>query len=378
MINTHSKPLRLAIVGLGRVALKHIKAVKHLGDTYEIIALIDTSENRFHELNRELELNLKPNNYFTSLNAMYSAGMKPDVVAIATPSGTHYSLAMLALEHGSHLMVEKPLTLDLLEAEELVNTATSKNLKIAVGHIYRFFPIVNKLRAEIADGKWGEVYAADVKVRWGHDQAYYDQADWRGSWAQDGGALMNQTVHALDLMTWLLSSKPVQIQGNIKQISHKMEAEDYGAAILTMEEGYICQIEGTTNTPQDYQSASFYISTEKGEIVAGLKNKKPYLEIVDRSGKKLGSKYIRSFIGGLFRDGVRQSINEFTNPHSGIFKDLATAIHEDREPRANGLDGLLSVEYILAIYKSAKEGGKAVELPLDRNFSLQDMVGFFD
>lgn len=373
-----NKSLKLVLVGLGRVAEKHLKAVKHLGDTYEIVALVDNNSNRQIEVNEKFNLNLNTNNFFQSLADFYESGLNADVVAIATPSGTHYSLAKLALEHGSNLMVEKPLTLNLEEAYELLELSLSKNLKVAVGHIYRFFPIVDQLQKDIVAGEFGKVLAADVIVHWGHDQAYYDQAAWRGTWAQDGGAMMNQTVHALDLMTWILSSKINSVQGQIKQLTHKMEAEDYGAALLGMDKGFVCRIEGTTNTPENQQSASFYISTERAEISAGLKKKKPYFSIIRRDGKNLTGKYIRAFIAKVWKNGIRKSINEFSNPHTGIFKDLAIAIHEDLSPRANILDGLQSVEAILAIYKSALNDGNSVKLPVEKDFTLEQMKSFFN
>ena len=378
MKNINKKALSLVLVGIGRVAQKHAKAVKHLKGLYNIVALVDKKTENKENLNEKFKLNLQSDFLLDDLNEVYQKGLNPDVVAISTPSGTHYALAKLALENNSNVLIEKPLTLNLKEAHELVNLAKEKNLKIAVGHIYRFFPLVKILQEEIKAGKWGKVLSANILVHWGHDQAYYDQAAWRGSWAQDGGVLMNQTVHALDLMTWLLSSNVSKVQGNIKQLYHEMEAEDYGTAILTMDKGYICRVEGTTNTPEKNPSASFYISTEKAEIKAGIEKKKPYVSIVTRDGKKLGAKYIRSFIGDMLKNGFIRSLNEFSNPHTGIYKDLAVAIVEDREPRANGLDGLLSVECILAIYQSALEGGAVIDLPLNTDFTLEKMKGFFD
>lgn len=370
--------LSLAIVGIGRVARKHTQAVKDLKELYEIKALIDNNQSRQVELNEEFSLGLDESKFYKSLDEFYAQGQSVDVVAIATPSGTHYNLAKLALSHDSNVLVEKPLTLNLKEAQELVDYADSKGLKIAVGHIYRFFPLVDRIQAEIASGKWGKILAADVVVHWGHDQAYYDQAAWRGSWAQDGGALMNQTVHAVDLMTWLLDSKIVTAQGQIRQLCHNIEAEDYGAALFTMDKGFTLRLEGTTNTPPEQHAAKFYISTEKAEFQAGLKNGKLVFSIKTRDNKELSHKYIRDFIKSLFKDGFFRSIKAYKNPHTGIYLDLYKAIKEDRAPRASGLDGLLAVESILAIYKSSLENGDKVKLPLDRDFSLDAMRGFFD
>lgn len=369
------KRLTVALVGCGRVAAKHAKAFKHLKRELLPIALVDTGAAACEILNAEHNLQIAPQNYFQSLDALYASGHRPDIIAITTPSGTHYQLAKTALENGSHVLIEKPMTLDLKEASALIRLAEQKHLQIAVGHIYRFFPLVDLVRDDIAAGKYGRVLASEVKVHWGHEQPYYDQAAWRGSWAQDGGALMNQTVHALDLMVWLLGSRPLSIQGRIARLHHQIEAEDYGAAMLEMADGHICRVEGTTNTPEKRKAASFYISTEGAEIYAGLKNGLPYIKAYDRSGKKCGH-YKRRLLSSLFKNGFFLQLKCYLNPHSGIYRDLAAAIREGRPPRAGGRDGMNAVEYVMAVYRSALMGGVPAALPLGE-FSLADMKGFF-
>ncbi len=370
--------LTVALAGCGRVARKHAKAWNQLPDLYQPVALIDQSKEACRSLNQEFGLGLAESDFYTDVASLFAARAgvktKPDVVALTTPSGTHYSLAKTALEHGSHVFVEKPMTLDLEEARELKNLAQTTHRKIAVGHIYRFFPLVDIIREDIAAGVYGRILAADVVVHWGHDQAYYDSAAWRGTWQQDGGALMNQTVHALDLMVWLLGLKPASVQGTISRLTHVMEAEDYGAALLKMSDGSVCRVEGTTSTPESQHEASFYISTEKAQIRAGLRSGKPYVQVLDNDGKKTGH-YWRRTLAVMRQNGFKRQLQAYLNPHTGIYWDLAQAISADRPPRADVNSGLEAVENVLAIYQSALLGGAPVALPLS-DFSLREMESY--
>lgn len=367
--------LRVALIGCGRVALKHAKAFSHLKKDLELIALADARPEACRALNDEAKLGLPDSAFFKDIRELYAQGIVPDITAITSPSGSHYELAKTALEHGSHVLIEKPMTMSLDEGRELLSLASRRGLKIAVGHIYRFFPIVGLVREDLAEGRFGRVLASEVKVHWGHGQDYYDQAAWRGTWARDGGALMNQTVHALDLMVWLLGSKPLAIQGQIARLCHLMEAEDYATALLMMDDGHILRVEGTTNTPEALHEASFYISTEKAEIYAGLRSGKPYVKAFDRRGKRCG-RYIRRFLKELFGRGMRLRLRSYLNPHTGIYRDLAEAVRTGSTPRADGEAGLSSVEYVLAVYRSALVGGLPTALPMG-DFDIRNMEGFF-
>jgi UDP-N-acetyl-2-amino-2-deoxyglucuronate dehydrogenase len=296
-------------------------------------------------------------------------------VAITTPSGTHYALASQAIAAGAHVLVEKPLTLSLTEADSLLAAARDRGVRVAVGHIYRFFPLVQALEKDLRAGKFGRILQGDVKVRWGHDQAYYDQAAWRGTWAQDGGALMNQSIHALDLMTWLLGSPVREVSGWIDRQTHKMEAEDFGLAMLRLENGSYCQVEGTTSTDPHRQEASFYILGTEGEIRGGIMGGKPFMEIRDRRGHPLTGAYLRRFLREKLREGGLPALLQLKNPHSALYGDLVRSIREGGEPLADGMSGRQAVELILAIYQSALTA-RPVSLPV-RDFTLDEMKGYF-
>lgn len=371
-----NKKFKVILLGVGRVAQKHLKAIRLHASTFELIAAVDPHRAQAEATLRATGFPTVP--VYDTLAACFAQlDHAPDIVAITTPSGTHFALALQAIGHGCHVLIEKPMTLDLAESRRLLAAAREHEVQVAVGHIYRFFPVVDPIRRGIARGDWGRVLQASVTVHWGHDQAYYDQATWRGTWASDGGVLMNQTVHALDLMLWLLGEPIVRASGTIARIAHQMEAEDYGAAHLTLASGAMLRVEGTTNTPEAAHWADFAIVTTEGTLQAGIRKGKPYFRFTDAHGKKKRPGYVRETLRELRSGpGLVKGVKGFLNPHAGIYFDLAQAITEGRPPRADGQAGHEAVEAILAIYRSAAEGGCPVELPLT-DARLVDMEGFF-
>lgn len=363
----------LGIIGCGKVAIKHARAVRESYKRLSLTALVDTSTERAEKFARDNKITTAT--AFESLTDCLSK-TNLDIIAITTPSGTHYKLAKEALEAGVHVLIEKPMTMDLDQARELRAIAKAQNRLIVMGHIYRYFPLVGDIKRDIESGHFGRVLSGVVTVRWGHDQAYYDSASWRGTWAQDGGVLMNQTIHALDLMSWLMNAPFKEAQGQIRKMSHEMEAEDYVAAICTLENGAVLQIEGTTNSPEENQMASFYILTEKAEIEAGLKHGKPYLKIIDFEGKKHAGKYIWRAVKDGIKGGLT-ALKHMAHPHSAIYRDFVLCLdNPGRNPVASADSGVSSVEHVLAIYKSAKQDGIKVSLPI-HDFKLEDMTSTF-
>jgi predicted dehydrogenase len=369
---------RYALVGCGKVAGKHMKAFLHNQDLVEMVAIADTNPTMMKAvLDRSglSEASRAGIACYTDYAQMFRE-QSLDIVSITTPSGTHAAIGLAAVRAGVNLLIEKPMTLSLEEADLLLSEAGVHGVKIALGHIYRFFPFVDEIVRDIEDKVFGDVLYGSVHVHWGHDQAYYDQAAWRGTWMQDGGALMNQSIHALDLMCWLMGSTVCEVSGMIARQSHDMEAEDLGLGLLRFKNGALCTVEGTTNTDPEAKAADFYLLCTKGSVRAGLRSGKPYLDIRDGNGKKRNRRYILGVIKNAHRGDGLTSLLKLANPHSGILRDLCKAIHEDRNPRADGESGRNALELVLAIYKSAKTR-EPVRLPLE-GFSTGDMTGYFD
>ena len=370
--------LSYALIGCGRVSIKHLKAVLKKDSGLSMTAIVDSNPDapvkllRFAGLSENAAQKLLASvRVYTDFEEML-VKEKPDVVAITVPSGLHFRIARACLLAGSHILLEKPMTMRSSQARELYELSNSTGKKIAMGHIYRYFPMVGNLRKDIAGGVFGTISHGSVIVRWGHDQAYYDQAAWRGTWKSDGGALMNQTVHALDLLCWMMDGTALSASAMIARRFHEMEAEDVALGMLTLDNGALCHVEGTTNTSAHDHEAAFFINGTKGTLRVGLRKGKPFFDIRDGKGHRKNLYYLRKDLKEKGLSGLLSLLN----PHAGIYKDLIEAIHENRNPIADAKSGYTSVDMVLGLYQSAKEG-KQITLPLTADFSSEEMSGYF-
>ena len=366
------KKLSVMIIGCGRVAAKHIKAIKKLSSDVELKALVDVSDKAPLKLLEASKIPSSEVQIFTDFKEAIDT-IKPDIVAVTVPSGLHFQIADYALRHGCNLLLEKPMTMSSEESRKIYELSKECGKKIAMGHIYRYFPLVSILRNDIASGEFGKVLHGTIYVRWGHGEDYYSSAAWRGTWKSDGGAMMNQTIHAIDLLVWLMGSKPVEAQAMLSQRLRNIEAEDLGMAVLRMEDGSLASIEGTTATSDKEHCAMFNVLCEKGQVSLGLKKGIPSLHIV-KNGKNRNMHYV---IEHIKKYGFSSLLNAL-NPHTGIYADFIGAIKdESRQPLADALSGYSSVDTLMGIYKSAKLKASVV-LPLEEDFSSVDMEGFFN
>ncbi|MCG8552152.1 MAG: Gfo/Idh/MocA family oxidoreductase, partial [Desulfobacterales bacterium] len=350
------KRLRVALIGCGRIAAKHIMAITKKNSGLLLCAVADTSPKPLDKLFHACKLPDKKKHHikktvkpYTDFTRMLETE-KPDITSITAPSGLHYAMAKAALLSGSHILLEKPMSMGASQAKALLEICEQKNRQIAMGHVFRYFPIVGNLQKDIAAGRFGKLSHGSMVVRWGHDQSYYGQSAWRGTWANDGGVLMNQCVHAIDLICWLMNSQAVAANAMLGKRFHDMEAEDLALGTLQLENGALCHLEGTTNTPSWDHQASFYLLGEKGEVRMGIRRGRPYFNIRINGKKKTFEYVIRELrlrgLSGLFA---------LANPHAAIYADLRDAVLNDKAPIADAKSGMRSVECVLALYLSAKK-----------------------
>ncbi|MCR4688615.1 MAG: Gfo/Idh/MocA family oxidoreductase [Saccharofermentans sp.] len=365
---------KVVIIGCGRVSVKHLKAISKLTDL-ELAAVADTNEDSANRL-----LSSVKGFAGTKIYSDYKVAIeevKPDITAVTVPSGLHYQIATFAMEHGSNLLLEKPMTMTSAQSRELYELSRKTGKKIAMGHIYRYLPIVGLVRDDINIGKFGKVTHGSIYVRWGHGEDYYSSAAWRGTWKSDGGAMMNQTIHAIDLLVWLMGSEPVQAQAMLAKRLRNIEAEDLGMAVLRLENGALASVEGTTATLDSRHEAEFSVFCENGSITMGLSSGKPHMNILlkreDGKVKKLNGYYMRK----QYKEGGLFSYKCALNPHLGIYSDLAKSLTEGKEPVADAYAGFSSVDTLMGIYKSALLR-EPVALPLKEDFSSEMMQGFFE
>lgn len=357
--------MRYALIGCGRIATNHMKAA--VNNQLEISAVCDVVPEHMevllakHELQNDMSI-LRYTDYKSMIQEV-----KPDLVSIATESGIHAEIALFCIDHGVHVIIEKPMAMSISDANEIIRHSEEKHVKVSACHQNRFNIAVQEMRHALEAGRFGRLSHGSIHVRWNRNQGYYDQAPWRGTWAQDGGALMNQCIHGIDLLRWTFGGEIEEVYGQTRQQFHDyLEAEDVGMAVVKFKNGAIATIEGTTNVYPKNLEETLYIFGEKGTVKIGgtSTNNINVWDFADESEADKKNKGLQE-----------ETSNVYGNGHTSLFADMIDAIQNDGKPYVDAYAGRDALELVLAIYKSQKEG-KAVKLPLSE-FASTDMVGEF-
>ncbi|WP_206460013.1 Gfo/Idh/MocA family protein [Anaerovorax sp. IOR16] len=358
--------MKYALIGCGRISRNHIKAV--LNNKLELAAVCDVIPERIEQLLKEYELeNDQTIRRYTDYTKML-AEVKPDLVSIATESGLHAEIALSCIRQGVHTIIEKPMAMSIEDADKIILLAEKNAVKVAACHQNRFNIAVQKMRAAVEEGRFGKLSHGSIHVRWNRNRDYYEQAPWRGTWGQDGGALMNQCIHGIDLLRWMMGDAVESVYGVTRQQFHGyLEAEDIGMATVVFKNGSVATIEGTTNVYPKNLEETLYLFGEKGTVKLGgtSTNNIDVWNFFDETEDDVQSK------------GFKETTeNVYGNGHTSLFADMIEAIENNRQPYVDAVAGKHAVEMILAIYKSQKTG-QVVKFPLDQ-FSSLDMKGEFE
>ena len=357
--------MKYALIGCGRIATNHMKAA--VNNQLEISAVCEVVPEHMevllakHELQNDMSI-LRYTDYKSMIQEV-----KPDLVSIATESGIHAEIALFCIDHGVHVIIEKPMAMSISDANEIIRHSEEKHVKVSACHQNRFNIAVQEMRHALEAGRFGRLSHGSIHVRWNRNQGYYDQAPWRGTWAQDGGALMNQCIHGIDLLRWTFGGEIEEVYGQTRQQFHDyLEAEDVGMAVVKFKNGAIATIEGTTNVYPKNLEETLYIFGEKGTVKIGgtSTNNIDVWDFADESEADTKNKGLQE-----------ETSNVYGNGHTSLFADMIDAIQNDRKPYVDAYAGRDALELVLAIYKSQKEG-HAVRLPLE-NFASTDMEGEF-
>lgn len=357
--------MKYALIGCGRIAPNHIKAAE--ANALELVALCDINPSQIEALCENFSIP-KSVLRFTDHKALLSE-IKPDLIAIATESGSHSEIAKDCIRAGCNLIIEKPISLSMQDAAEIVALSEKYNVKVSACHQNRFNIAIQKTRKALEEGRLGNLSHGAITVRWSRGQSYYAQADWRGTWACDGGTLMNQCIHGFDLLRWMMGDEISEVYGVTRQAFHPyIQAEDLGMAVIKFKNGAIATAEGTTNIyDNSLDTETLCLYGDKGAVEIG--------------GTAANRINVWSFAEETDEDSYHRGLSEHTanvygNGHTSLYADVIDAIESGRQPYVDAKAGMRALELILAIYKSMKEG-KPVSLPLD-DFSTMDMVGTFD
>lgn len=358
--NMKMKKLRYALIGCGRIAKNHIQAYLDNNKDIELVSLCDIDISKVKELIEKFDLDKKIPIYRDYIKMIDNENL--DLIVVAVNSGKHAELSIECLKKKVNVIVEKPMALSIKDADKMIEVAKKNKVKLCVSHQNRFNKSIQKLRSALENKKFGKLFYGTAHVRWNRNKDYYDQAKWRGTWEKDGGALMNQCIHNIDLLRWMMGGEIEEVFAYTKNLNHKyIEGEDLGLAVIKFKNGSYGLVEGTVNTYPQNLEETLYVFGESGTVKIGGKsvNKIDVWKFNNEDEEEVLKKY------------KENPPNVYGFGHSALYKDMIKSIRNDREPYVNGIAGKNGLELVLAIYKSAKTK-KPVKLPL-KNFSTLDM-----
>jgi len=358
--------MKYALIGCGRISTNHIKAA--VNNKLEIVAVCDIiPENMESVLAKHGLEGDKSIKRYTDYKKLVSENPDIELISIATESGIHAEIALYCIDHGINVIIEKPMAMSLADADKIIKLSEEKHVKVSACHQNRFNIAVQKMRNALESGRFGKLSHGSIHVRWNRNKDYYDQAPWRGTWAQDGGALMNQCIHGIDLLRWTFGDEVEEVYGQTRQqFHHYLEAEDIGMAVVKFKNGAIATIEGTTNVYPQNLEETLYVFGEKGTVKIGGKstNNIDVWDFADETDADADNKGLKEATSNVYGNG-----------HTSLFADMMDAIKTDRAPYVDAQAGRNALELVLAIYKSQKTG-QPVKLPL-KDFASIDMKGEF-
>ncbi len=346
------------IIGLGNIAHKHAQAIRATPGA-KLVAGLGTHPGRAVDFMAQYG----GGQSYTELDA-FLAHPGLSVVNICTPSGDHARFGIAAAQAGKHVMVEKPLEVNLEAADRLIEVCRKAGVKLAVISQRRFEPNVQHLRKAIQAGYFGELLSADVFIKWYRSQEYYDSAPWRGTYRLDGGgALMNQGIHYVDVLQWLVG--PVKsVRAMTRTAAHNIEVEDLVLAMLTFENGAVGLLEASTmhfpGLPERLEitgrNGTAVLEAGKFKVWEVKSPPKEALAQIDDTPGETGAK----------------SPGDITyRGHGYQIADMVMAFREQRNPAITGEDGRRPLEIIQAVYQSAREGREVflVDTPAKEAFT---------
>lgn len=347
-------PVGFGIVGCGMIAKFHARAIADIKGA-KLVSCFNRTIDKANAL--AAEFGGQPTDDLEEMLARPDI----DIITICTPSGAHMEPAIAAAKAGKHVIVEKPLDVTLKRCDAMIDACAKAGVKLGTIFPSRFHKSSQLLKKAVDDGRFGQLTLGDAYVKWFRTQAYYDSGAWRGTWKLDGGgALMNQAIHSVDLLIWLMGPV-VEVSAHTATLAHdRIEVEDVATATLRFASGALGVIEATT--------AAFPGSLKKIELsgsqgMAVLEEesiiKWQFAKMNKRDQQLLEEMQNRTKTGG----GAADPAAIGHQAHAELFREFMKAVKEGQNPRLDGSEGRRSVELILAIYKSAKTG-KSVKLPL--------------
>ena len=343
-----NRKIRFAVVGCGRIATNHFNAIKQHSDRAELVGICDVDE---HALNRAAtETGVHP---YPTLDTLLK-DTDADVVVLTTPSGLHPSQVIDVAASGRHAMTEKPMATRWHDGLRMVKACDDASVRLFVVKQNRRNETLQLVKKAIDGGRFGRIFMVNINVFWTRPQEYYDSAAWRGTWEFDGGALMNQASHYVDLLDWLIG--PIEsLQAYTATLARNIEVEDTGVISVKWRSGALGSMNVTMLTFPRNLEGSITILGEKGTVRVG--------------GMAVNEIQHWEFAEPMPEDDQIKQANYATTSvygfgHPLYYDNVIKVLRGEAEPETDGREGLKSLEVLIATYLSARDG-RRVALPLD-------------
>tara|TARA_A100001388_G_C28724928_1_gene478419 strand:+ start:79 stop:1215 length:1137 start_codon:yes stop_codon:yes gene_type:complete len=364
--NNSNKKIKVAIVGCGRISSNHIKALINENKRAELVAICEPSEERIQNtLNLikqesvEIKIKFTKPRIFRNFEQLIKEKLNKiisiDLVVLTTPSGLHPIQTEMAAKSGINVCTEKPMAVSWLDGVNMLKTCREHNVRLFVVKQNRLNQTIQLLRKQIEKGRFGKIALVTINVFWQRPQSYYDQDDWRGTKDLDGGALMNQASHYVDLIDWLIG--PVKfISAFTSTISRSIEAEDTAVMNMEWENGALGTMAVTMLTYPNNLEGSITVLGEKGSVKIG--------------GKAINNIDFWKFSKPSKDDELIDKASYETNSvygfgHKHYWSNMLDSLLNNSTSICDGEDGIKSLELLIAAYKSSNEK-RIIDLPLPR------------
>ncbi len=353
-------PIRFGIVGCGSIGPTHAGALQQIQGA-ELVAVADTIKQRADEMGAKFNVAKVYESDVALIN-----DPDVDVVILCTPSGLHADGAIRAMKAGKHVVVEKPMEISLAAADRIIACQADTKRKFTVISQHRFDAATMLVKDAIDSGKLGKIILADATVKWWRTQSYYDSGDWRGTWKFDGGgALMNQGVHTVDLLQWLVGGVST-IFAHTRTAGHeRIEVEDIAVAALTFRNGAVGTLTATTAAYEGHPVRIDIFGTEGSAILEGDRLKKMKLKSGENYTSESAAAHAISVAQGGTASVKDQAASRtatadpgavWGDAHRAQLKDFMRAIIEDGNPLIDAAGGRKPLEIILGVYESSRSG----------------------
>ena len=342
------RKIRIAIVGCGRISRNHFLAIENLSDDLELVAVCDEDEKRLEE--HAARLGVPQYKHFDKLLSESDC----DIVSLCTPSGQHSRQAILAAQHGKHVMTEKPMATRWKDGLAMVKACDDARVRLFVIKQNRRNTTLQLLKRAVTEKRFGRIHMVHMNVLWTRPQEYYDSAPWRGTWEMDGGAFMNQASHYVDLLDWLIG--PIaDVQAMTGTLARDIEVEDTGVMNVRWRSGALGSMAVTMLAYPKNLEGSITIIGEKGTVrVGGVAVNA--IELWDFAEPK---DYDQQIANANY-----ETTSVYGFGHPLYFKNVVDVLRGTAEPETDGREGLKSLEVLIAAYISARDG-RTVSLPLE-------------